>query len=220
MRRRDSATLHPGIRHPRPSAGRQGHLRAHGLALGAGTSTCRSTAASSAWWTATCSTNGCASAPPAPAPCAAPAPSSGSSAATTASPQVLYQPKRPPRDAAPERVRARAVIGADGALSQVARQRRSGRRPGALRVRLSRNHPLAARRRFRSGALRRLLQRRDVARFLQLDLPARRHHQRRHRQRPQGVLAARRGRRSCAKWPGWTGRKPSAAKARPFRCGR
>ena len=35
---------------------------------------------------------------------------------------VLYQPKTAVRDATPERVRARAVIGADGALSQVARQ--------------------------------------------------------------------------------------------------
>jgi geranylgeranyl reductase len=44
---------------------------------------------------------------------------------------IFYQPKTAPRDAAPERVRARAVIGADGALSQVARQ--SGI-PGADRV--------------------------------------------------------------------------------------
>ena len=35
---------------------------------------------------------------------------------------VLYQPKSAPREAAPTRVRARSVIGADGALSQVARQ--------------------------------------------------------------------------------------------------
>ncbi len=45
--------------------------------------------------------------------------------------QVLYQPKNAPRDAAPERVRARSVIGADGALSQVARQSNI---PGADRV--------------------------------------------------------------------------------------
>ena len=44
--------------------------------------------------------------------------------------QVLYQPKGAPHDATPEAVRARAVIGADGALSQVARQNV----PGADRV--------------------------------------------------------------------------------------
>ena len=44
--------------------------------------------------------------------------------------QVLYQPKGAPHDATPERVRARSVIGADGALSQVGRQNV----PGADRV--------------------------------------------------------------------------------------
>jgi geranylgeranyl reductase len=45
--------------------------------------------------------------------------------------QVLYLPKGAPHDATPSRVRARAVIGADGALSQVARQSNI---PGADRV--------------------------------------------------------------------------------------
>ncbi len=91
--------------------------------------------------------------------------------------QIFYHPKTAPRDAAPERVRARAIIGADGALSQVARQSNI---PGADRVpyvfayhEIIRS-PRAAD--FDPRALRCLLQRRDVARFLQLDFSARRHH--------------------------------------------
>ncbi len=76
---------------------------------------------------------------------------------------------------------------------------REGRGTDAVRLCLSRDRPLAGgwrhRFHFRSGALRRHLRRRPVAGFLQLDLSARRHHERRHRHRPQGIFPARCG------WP-------------------
>ncbi len=71
--------------------------------------------------------------------------------------------------------------------------RRSRPCPDAAGLRLPRDRarpPLGG---GRGDALRRLLPGRALARLLRLDLPARRHAEHRHRQRPKGVLAARRG---------------------------
>ena len=65
-------------------------------------------------------------------------------------------------------------------------------RADAVRVRLSRDHPLASQhaRGLRRGALRRVLPGPPLARFLRLGFPARRDRQHRRGQRGQGICAA------------------------------
>jgi hypothetical protein len=103
-----------------------------------------------------------------------------------------------------------------------ARRWRGRRCPGpahALRVRLPRDRARAPvpSPRLRRLALRRLLPRHALARLLRLGVPARRHHEHRHRQRRQGLLAAQRHRRGCARPPGSRGPRPCAARARRSR---
>ena len=95
-----------------------------------GRSTCRSTVALLAWWTGNCSTNGCAPAPPAMAPRGARAGSSGIARDADGMAVVNFHRKGAAKSAPPEQVRARVVIGADGAKSLVAAQCI----PGAERV--------------------------------------------------------------------------------------
>lgn len=109
------------------------------------------------------------------------------------------------------RIRARSVIGADGAVSAVDEAGDTGRWPNPVCLRLSRNCPLAgeAGSALRRQALRCLLSGRAVARFLRLGVSAWRHNQRwrirASRSRAQSA--------SCANRPDSMA-KPSAAKAR------
>ena len=64
------------------------------------------------------------------------------------------------------------------------------------------------------------IKRRAVARFLRLGLPARRHAQHRHRQRRQGLFAARRRRHVALRTRAWRAPRHFAAKARRSRCSR
>ena len=119
-------------------------------------------------------------------------------------------PRRRPA-ARSEAVRARSVIGADGALSAVGKQAGV---PGADRVK----HVFAYHEIVRTpaaggpaaGALRHLLPGRALARLLRLDLPARRDDEHRHGLGPQGVLAPGRRRRPC-------GRRPASPTAETIR---
>ena len=183
------------------------------------TSTCRSRAASSAWSIAKCSTSGCGNVRPPAEPSAATAPSSASLATPTERPWSTIVRRR---RKTPQRIRARVVIGADGALSAVARQSIPGadRMPYVFAYHEIIRSPQAAVRCIRRRALRRLLPGHAVARFLRLDFSPRRHHQRRHRQRAQGIFTARRRQRRCATRPASTVSRPSGARARRFRCGR
>ena len=138
-----------------------------------------------------------------PARCAAPAPSSASSA-TDDGISVRALPARATARRAQAHaasVRARCVIGADGARSEVARQMVPGaeQTPSTSSpITRSCARPRAGTPGYDAHALRRLLPRRAVARLLRLGVPARRHHEHRHRQRRQGLLAARRGTAACA----------------------
>ena len=192
--------------------------------LGPSASTCRSTAASSAWSTASISTNGCASARP----------SAGAERRTGTFETITRDERRDVaivhyrrhghaarRDHAA--IRARLVIGADGAqLGRGARRRCRTRERGALRLRLSRDR--RSRRRSRearptstpraatsitSGAL--------LAGLLRLDLPARR------RRRASAPAPRTRASRCAARsrdlrgQTGLDGTRRSAAKARRSR---
>ena len=136
-------------------------------------STCRSTAASSAWSIARCSTNGCASAPPRRGAVRRTGTFERLDARRGRHCRRALPCRARRRRAAPARVRARAVIGADGARSAVARAggaRRRRRCPTSSPTTRS-----CARRRARRGglrrhALRRLLPGAPVARLLRLDL--------------------------------------------------
>ena len=122
------------------------------------------------------------------------------------------------KDGTPGILRARCVIGADGAFSKVARDTVRGLGEDALCLRLSRDHQVARERhgRIRAGPLRRLLPGHAVARFLCLGLSAWRDDQRRHGQRQQGLLAQGLGRRTPQGRRASTARR-SAARVRPFR---
>ena len=75
-------------------------------------------------------------------------------------PLIHYRPEGRERGGDLKTLRAKSVIGADGARSQVGRQTIEGCGAHALRFRLSRNHRIAIRRRrrrFRRGSLRRHL---------------------------------------------------------------
>ena len=93
-----------------------------GRAVRRARSTCRSRTALSAWSTATCSTNGCASAPPARAPSAAPAPS------TSLERDRCRQADRPLSPAARRR-RRRRPSRVRAARRDRRRRRHLGRRP-------------------------------------------------------------------------------------------
>jgi geranylgeranyl reductase len=98
----------------------------------------------------------------------------------------------------PPSVRARCVIGADGARSEVARQAVPGAEKTSTSLPTTRSCKPACRRPgYDAVALRRVLPRHAVARLLRLGLPARPDAERRHRQRRQGLLAAH-GRGRCA----------------------
>jgi geranylgeranyl reductase len=97
---------------------------------------------------------------------------------------VCYKPKGAADDQDVTRVRARSVIGADGARSQLARQTiKGGGKTKCVFAYLG----------IRRNALRRLLPGPPVARLLRLDFPARRYREHRRWQRTQRLLPARRG---------------------------
>ena len=105
---------------------------------------------------------------------------------------VYYEERAGDGSMVEKAVSARALIGADGALSAVARQCL----PGADRLpyvfayhEIVRAPPTEVQ--FRRHALRRLLPRIGIAGFLRLGVSTRRHRQRRYRLRAQGIFAAR-----------------------------
>ena len=180
--------------------------------------------ASSAWWIATCSTSGCASARRVPARNGAPASSNASSATTTARRSWSTCRKGAAHDAEPERVRARSVIGADGANSAVARQcvPEADRVPYVFAyheiVRSPRNGEAAA---FDPTSLRRLSTaarcRRISMRWIfphgdTTSIGTGSAH--------KGLLADAMRSAPCARPPAWTASRPSGARARRFRCTR
>ncbi len=104
---------------------------------------------------------------------------------------VRYRPKG---EAYETELRARFVIGADGALTEVGRQEIAGadRTPFVFAYHEIVETPPEA-----PGPLRNLLSRRAVARFLRLDFSARRDDERRRRLRAKGLFAQRLGRGSA-----------------------
>ena len=123
------------------------------------------------------------------------------------------------KDGTPGTLRARCVIGADGALSKVGEDtvRGAHKMPYVFAyheiIEVARD---TLRGRIRARPLRRLLPRHAVARFLCLGVPARQDHERGHRQRQQGLLAQGRGGRPApGRWASTA--RPSAARVRPFR---
>ena len=206
MRRRHPAAADPRLRHPGRAARRARQARRGSSRRPRAQSTCRSTAASSAWWTATYSTNGCACAPPRTGAVAARRHVRARRARrATASPSCTISEAA--RGRARPRVRARTVIGADGAMSAVARQCVPGADRMPLRVRLSRNHPRAASGEAAAfdGTRCDVYYQGGSRPISTLDVPARRDGQRRHRHRAQGLFAARRGGRAAATRPGSDG---------------
>ena len=194
-------------------------VRPDGLAEAALPSTCRSTpAAMSASSTARSSTSSCASAPPRNGATRADRQRSKSPDARrrTASRSFITSARTGP---ARSRCGPSMVVGADGANSAVRREALADVKPpkyvfayheivkapdGADHVEW----------RLQPDPLRHLLRWFDVARLLLLGVPARRQDERRHRQRQQGILAARRHRRSARPYrPGRSWRQ-SAGKAR------
>ena len=116
-------------------------------------------------------------------------------------------------------VRTCALIGADGALSAVARQCL----PGADRLpyvfayhEIVRSPPPEAN--FDGTRCDVYYRGWGSAGFLWLGVPARRHHQRRYRFRPQGIFAARFRGRVCGMPRGLEIPRPSVARARRSRC--
>ena len=182
------------------------NARPHRLARRQAGATCRSTAATSAWSIARSSTSGCASARPLPAPRGA----QGSFDAR--------QPRRRRRRAwciyGRRRRRSRAAACAPAPSSaRTAPSRPSpasaSRAPTAIRYVFAYHEivraPAATTRRSTRLALRHLLPGPALAGFLRLDLPARRHDERRHRVGAEGVRPAPRRDAGCAKRPGSTG---------------
>ena len=160
----------------------------HGRAERRARSTCRSRAASSAWSTARCSTSGCASGPP---------PAGAVRRAGTFErlerdagrrrPSSATCPQGRPRGNELDGVRARAVIGADGAKSQVCAAGGAGRRQDAAS-----SSPItrssARREDGEAGLRRRPLRRLSTAARISPDFyawvfPHGEHHQHRHRHR-------------------------------------
>ena len=145
LRRRHPAAADPRLRHPGRAARRAGQRRPHGLARATRRSTCRSRAASSAWSTARCSTSGCATAPP----------PRGRSGATG-----TFERLDRDADGTALSTTAQATADAERTRARAGRDRRRRRAVGrwpartvpgadahALRLRLSRDRPLAAGRR-------------------------------------------------------------------------
>jgi geranylgeranyl reductase len=108
------------------------------------------------------------------------------------------------------RVAARFVIGADGALSAVARQEIPGADRCGTSSRTTRSSRPRPRRRRRptGGAVRRVLRGDVLARLLRLGVPARRPRQHRDRHLPEGLRHARRDHRAAA--PHGAGRRADA----------
>ena len=184
------------LRHPRRRCWSPERLRPGWSRPGTATSTCRSRAASSAWSIARCSTSGCGNVPPRAGPNAATAPSSASIATPTERRVVRISCRRRREDRS-ERPRPRR----SSAPTAPSRPSRGRRCPAPTRCPTS--SPItrsSARRKPASAGF-------DAARcdvyyrgalspdFYGWIFPARRHHERRHRQRAQGILTARRGRR-------------------------
>ncbi len=124
-----------------------------------------------------------ASAPSAPARCASSEPIERLTREADGTVVVRYRPKGEAYESA---ISAQLVIGADGALTRGRTAGSQRGRPDALRLRLSRDRR-DARTSGRTAA--RYSTRRLVARFLRLDFPARRNHERRRRLGAQGIFA-------------------------------
>ena len=216
LRRRDTAARHQGLPDPRSPAGGQGTFGAHDFAARTARSTSPSKTASSAWSTASTSTSGCANVPPAAVRCAPPARSRRWNTPTTAWPWCTSARAR----TRPARRRAtppRCVPAASSAPTAHARRWRNSVCPGAEDTEYVFAYheivraPARKARRLRRHTLRRLLPRRTQPRLLRLGVPARRHAQHRHRQRRQGLFAARRHRHAAR------GRRHAALRDHPPR---
>ena len=203
----------PRLRHSRPSPRRPHPLGADGLARRTSASTCRSATASSAWSTASDFDPVAARARRrSPARSAGPAPSSASSATRSGAARPLPPGRRS------RRRRSRARAGDRRRRRQLRRSAgpRSPATPPCAGLRLSRDRPPpdGGSGDVEADALRRLLPGQALAGLLRLDLPARRHGQHRHRQRPQGLLAAQRHPRP-ARLHRPRGRRDRPARGRP-----